>query len=147
MSPRSSPPATSGRSRRTPIGSWLRSPPWPTAITRTDGIVIHCFAGKDRTGIISALLLGVAGVPDEIVAADYAASGPNMEHLFGNWIATAENESELELRQRLAQAPHTTMIAVLAWLRDSAGGAASYLGEVGLADAQITRLRARLVEA
>jgi len=112
-----------------------------------DGVVIHCFAGKDRTGIVSALLLGVAGVPDEIVAADYAASGPNMEHLFGNWIATAENKSELELRQRLAQAPHTTMIAVLAWLRDQAGGAASYLREVGLTDAQITRLRARLVEA
>ena len=112
-----------------------------------DGIVIHCFAGKDRTGIISALLLGVAGVPDEIVAADYAASGPNMEHLFGNWIATAESESELELRQRLAQAPHTTMIAVLAWLRDSAGGAAGYLRQAGLTDEQVTRLRARLVEA
>ena len=112
-----------------------------------DGIVVHCFAGKDRTGIVSALLLGAAGVPDEIVAADYAESGPKMQRLFGDWFATAESESELELRQRLAQAPHTTMIAVLAWLRESAGGAAGYLRQAGLRDEQITRLRARLVEA
>ena len=112
-----------------------------------DGVVIHCFAGKDRTGIVSALLLGAAGVPDETVAADYAGSGPNMQLLFGDWFATAERESELELRRRVVQAPSATMVTVLAWLRDQAGGAASYLREVGLADAQITRLRARLVEA
>lgn len=112
----------------------------------TDCTVIHCFAGKDRTGIVSALLLGVADVPDEIVAADYAESGPNVKPLFVDWIATAESEAELELRQRLAQAPAATMVTVLAWLRDSAGGAATYLREAGLADEQIARLRTRLVE-
>ena len=113
----------------------------------TDGIVIHCFAGKDRTGIVSALLLGVADVPDEIVAADYAESGPNVKPLFVDWLAAAENEAELELRRRLGQAPHAAMITVLAWLRDSAGGAATYLRRAGLADEQIARLRTRLVEA
>jgi len=111
-----------------------------------DGIVIHCFAGKDRTGIVSALLLGVAGVPDEAVASDYAASGPNMSLLFGDWIATAETAPELELRRRIAQAPSATMITVLTWLRASAGGAAGYLREAGLAEEQLDRLRARLVE-
>jgi protein-tyrosine phosphatase len=113
----------------------------------TDGIVIHCFAGKDRTGIVSALLLGVADVPDEIVAADYAESGHNVKPLFVDWLAAAENDAELELRQRLGEAPHATMITVLAWLRDSAGGAATYLRRAGLADEQIARLRTRLVEA
>jgi protein-tyrosine phosphatase len=111
-----------------------------------DGIVIHCFAGKDRTGIVSALLLGLAGVPDEIVAADYAESERNVELLFSDWIASAESESELELRRRLVQAPSATMITVLAWLRDSAGGASGYLRESGLANEQLERLRARLLE-
>jgi protein-tyrosine phosphatase len=112
-----------------------------------DGIVIHCFAGKDRTGIVSALLLGVAGVPDEIVAADYAESEPNVKPLFGDWIATAANESELELRRRIVQAPSATMVTVLAWLRDNAGGAAGYLREAGLTGEQIARLRTRLMES
>ena len=111
-----------------------------------DGIVIHCFAGKDRAGIVSALLLGAAGVPDETVAADYAESGPNMELVFGDWFATAESEAERELRRRVAEAPHDAMAAVLAWLRESAGGAAGYLREAGLADEQVERLRLRLVE-
>jgi protein tyrosine/serine phosphatase len=113
---------------------------------RADGVVVHCFAGKDRTGIVSALLLAVADVPDEAVAADYAASGPNMSHLFDEWIATAGDDSERELRRRLAQAEHATMAAVLAWLRDTAGGAGAYLRDAGLPEEQIVRLRARLVE-
>ena len=112
-----------------------------------DGVVIHCFAGKDRTGIVSALVLAVADVPDESIATDYAASAPNMQHLFDGWIANADDESERELRRRLAAAEYATMLEVMEWLRDSAGGAAGYLREAGLTDAQITRLRARLVEA
>ncbi len=112
-----------------------------------EGVVIHCFAGKDRTGIVSALVLAVAGVPDELIATDYAESAPNMRHLFDGWIAKADDESERELRRRLAAAEHATMLEVMEWLRGSAGGAAGYLREAGFADAQITRLRARLVEA
>jgi protein-tyrosine phosphatase len=112
----------------------------------TDGIVIHCFAGKDRTGIVSALLLGAADVPDEIVAADYAESELNVRPILGGWIASAVSDHERELRQRLAQAPAATMVAVMAWLRDHAGGAARYLREAGLTDGQLRRLRARLVE-
>ncbi len=110
------------------------------------GVVIHCFAGKDRTGIVSALVLGVAGVPDEIVAADYAESDANMTSLFGSWIETAASPAELELRRRVIRAPESAMATVLAWLRGNAGGATPYLREAGLTDEQITRLRVRLVE-
>ena len=113
---------------------------------RASGVVIHCFAGKDRTGIISALVLGVAGVPDEIVAADYAESGRNMSHLFDDWIADAASEEDRELRRRLALAEQATMQLVLEWLRERAGGAAGYLLEAGLSEEQLERLRARLVD-
>lgn len=44
-------------------------------------MVIHCSAGKDRTGIVTAILLALAGVTDEAIAADYAKSGPDLQLL------------------------------------------------------------------
>ncbi|MBA3360216.1 MAG: tyrosine-protein phosphatase [Acidimicrobiia bacterium] len=44
-------------------------------------LVIHCSGGKDRTGIVTALLLAIAGVTDEEIAADYARSGPVLKQL------------------------------------------------------------------
>ena len=44
-------------------------------------MVIHCSAGKDRTGIVTALLLAIAGVTDEAIATDYARSGPALQQL------------------------------------------------------------------
>ncbi len=49
------------------------------AQARPGGILFHCYAGKDRTGIIAALLLSLAGVPDELIAEDYAVSLPSIE--------------------------------------------------------------------
>jgi protein-tyrosine phosphatase len=43
--------------------------------------VFHCSAGKDRTGVLSALILAFLGVPDAIIAEDYALSGPAMNEL------------------------------------------------------------------
>src|SRR5262249_60275632 len=45
------------------------------------GIVVHCHAGKDRTGVVVALLLALAGVSDETIAQDYALSGRNLAPL------------------------------------------------------------------
>ena len=110
------------------------------------GVVVHCFAGKDRTGIVAALLLAVAGVPDELVAADYAASGPGVEALSAPWLDAAESPDELALRRRVVQSPHETMTAVLAWLRTTAGDAEGYLRQAGVSAEQLERLRGRLVE-
>ena len=77
-------------------------------------------ASRARTARASSRrsLLGVAGVPDEIVAADYAESDANMTSLFGDWIATAASEAELELRRRLIRCSRTRRWStVLAWLR------------------------------
>ncbi len=52
--------------------------------------------------------------------------------LFDGWIEASADDAERELRQRLAQAPAATMLAVIGWLREHAGGAAGYLREAGL---------------
>lgn len=114
---------------------------------RDDGVIVHCFAGKDRTGIVSALLLSLAGVPDELVAADYAASDPGVEVLSAPWFASARDATELNLRRRVSTSPHATMLEVLGWLHETAGGPDEYLLTAGLSHAQLTTLRARLIEA
>jgi protein-tyrosine phosphatase len=108
-------------------------------------VVIHCFAGKDRTGIVSALLLSAVGVPDEIVAADYAASAAGVEALSQPWFAEAETEDELVFRRRISTAPEAAMTAVLEWLRKTHGGAEGYLREAGLGDAEVAAVRRRLL--
>lgn len=108
------------------------------------GVLIHCFAGKDRTGIVSALVLGVADVPDATIAADYAASAANMSGLFDEWVAGADDDGVREARMRSALSPAETMEEVLGWVRE-AGGASAYLIDAGLTDDQIERLERRLV--
>jgi protein-tyrosine phosphatase len=108
------------------------------------GVLIHCFAGKDRTGIVSALVLGVADVPDETIAADYAASEANIRGLFDAWVEQARDDGERDTRMRSALSPAGTMEAVLTWLR-AAGGSSAYLNDAGLTDDQIGRLERRLV--
>jgi protein-tyrosine phosphatase len=110
------------------------------------GVVIHCFAGKDRTGIVSALVLAVAGVHDDAIAQDYAESAPNMRHLFDGWIAAAADEPGRELRRRLAAAELSTMRLVLEWLH-GAGGVEAYLDEAGVATTDFERIRDRLVDS
>jgi protein-tyrosine phosphatase len=108
-------------------------------------VVVHCFAGKDRTGLVSAILLSLAGVTDEVVAADYAASDPGVAHLCEGWFASAGSAAERELRRRLCSSPEDAMLGALGWLRESAGGAERYLRTAGLDEQQIERLRLRLL--
>ena len=66
------------------------------------GVVVHCVGGKDRTGLLVAFLLHLAGVPDEEVAADYALSEERLRPRHEAWFEAADSEEELErLRARL----------------------------------------------
>ncbi len=49
--------------------------------------VVHCSAGKDRTGVVSALVLAFLGVADEDIVADYALSGAAMDALYASYLA------------------------------------------------------------
>ena len=110
-------------------------------------VVVHCFAGKDRTGLVSAILLSLAGVADEVVAADYAASAAGVARLCEGWFTSAGSAKERQLRQRLCSSPEDAMLGALEWLRDSAGGAESYLRSAGLDERQVERLRRRLLSS
>lgn len=107
-------------------------------------VVVHCHAGKDRTGSVIALALSLVGVPPEEVAADYAAVTDGVRDYFAKQLADVEDPTE---RHQLAEsftAKPETMLALLNHLDHTYGGPHPYLEQAGLTPDQLTRLRARL---
>jgi protein tyrosine/serine phosphatase len=110
-------------------------------------VVVHCMAGKDRTGLVSALLLRLAGVETAVVAADYALSEANLAPANAGWIAEAEgDEAEMRRRQEMLVTPATAMAQVLDTLEERHGAVEAYLVGCGLPREAIARLRARLLD-
>jgi hypothetical protein len=108
------------------------------------GVVVHCHAGKERTGVVSALLLALAGVPDQTIAEDYVASDKQLQHLYAEWAA---RESDPEKRSQLihgfqSEADH--MLGPLTVVAEQ-GGIASYLRSCGLGDVDLAALQARML--
>ena len=110
------------------------------------GVLIHCLAGKDRTGIAVALLLGLVGVSDADIAADYALSEAALASEKAAALAAAADGEARARIERGYDSRAETMLATLAHLRTRHGGAKAYLTRAGLSDADIDRIRARLLD-
>lgn len=110
------------------------------------GVLVHCYAGKDRTGMTVGLMLSVAGVSDEHIADDYALTMLNLEPLIMDWLQTIEDESERERMRELATPRREAMLQVLDYVNERHGGAESYLRSAGVTDEQLERIKARLVD-
>jgi protein-tyrosine phosphatase len=102
-------------------------------------LLFHCVAGKDRTGVIAALLLALADVAPAAIAADYAASAENLRDGYLSRYPESDAAAIIESLRCPEEAVHN----MLEYL-DQAGGIRAYLGGIGLDAAEITRLRARL---
>ena len=109
--------------------------------------LVHCSAGKDRTGIVIALILAVLGVPDEVIAADYALSAVYLDPELTPAIGQLRASTGLgdELTGALLASPPELILAVLDRVRASAGSAEGYLRAHGLTDAALTSLRDALI--
>jgi protein-tyrosine phosphatase len=115
-----------------------------------DGLpgLAHCTAGKDRTGVITALLLGLVGVPDETIIADYALTSTYL----GEGFMAAIKERALERGFTWEQyAPLTTcppeyMADTLQHIDAAYGGVEPYLRHIGLSETQLAGLRDRLLD-
>jgi protein-tyrosine phosphatase len=114
------------------------------ADAREGGVCVHCQAGKDRTGLVCALLLRLARVRRETVAIDYAVSGQNLAPLHDRWIAQAEDAGERARRERVSAGPAEAMLQVLEELERRYGSVAEYLLAAGATPAELDRARARL---
>ena len=111
-------------------------------------VVIHCTAGKDRTGIVTSMLLSLLGVEDEVIVADYHVTTRNMEPVIER-IRTAPVFKE----NGLAYAPDwifasepETMRDFLARMRAEHGSAELWALANGLTAEEIARLRATMLD-
>jgi protein-tyrosine phosphatase len=109
------------------------------------GVLIHCYAGKDRTGMSVAILLSLAGVADDDIADDYTLTTLVWEKLVDEWIGTVEESDRARMRQ-LARPTREAMLEMLEHVRTTYGSAEQYLLGAGVTPEQISRIRARLVE-
>ncbi|MDA5280935.1 tyrosine-protein phosphatase [Streptomyces sp. Isolate_45] len=106
--------------------------------------VFHCASGKDRTGLIAALVLTLLDVPEEEILADFALTELATERLVADWRAAHPGRT---LRwPSYGRAPATVMALVLADLTARHGSPSAYLtGPVGITPATVARLRERLL--
>jgi protein tyrosine/serine phosphatase len=108
-------------------------------------VLVHCAGGVDRTGLVSAFLLRLAGVSVQTVAEDYAASEANWSPFVGRWIAEAPDDVEREKRRLLSVMPAAVMHDVLVELEERHGSVRGYLLHGGALDDDLERVRSRLL--
>jgi len=109
------------------------------------GVLFHCEVGKDRTGLMTMVLLDLVGTPGDVIAADYELTANGLTAVFAELIAKAETD---ERRQRLreeALSRAEVMSAIHRLFVARTGGAYPYLRAGGVSDASIDMLRARLL--
>ena len=102
-------------------------------------LLFHCVAGKDRTGIIAAVMLTLADVRPEAIASDYAVSTRMLGDAYIQRYQDVDPQDVLETVRCPEQGVHN----MLRYLH-SCGGIREYLGTIGLNEMEIARLRARL---
>ena len=110
-------------------------------------VMYHCAGGKDRTGVISALLLGIAGVPPDVIAEDYALSAT---YLLDRYFAeeappgsTPDNYTHEDYKRDFC--PPDAMLKVLDYVNQRYGGVEAYVRTAGLRPEEIESIRTALV--
>ena len=119
-----------------------------TTIAEADGgvVLFNCTAGKDRTGIVAAMLLGLAGVADDDIVQDYALTASTAAPLMDSLREAARKRGLSETAAAIllsSEAP--TMRAFLGHVSDRHGGFSSYLSRAGVSDRHLDLLVDRLV--
>jgi len=109
--------------------------------------LVHCAIGKDRTGVLTALLLDAAGVERDAIVADYAHTGERMAPIIERWIV---NNPSSGMREQVAAFTATaapeTIAHVLAVLSERWGGAADYFVANGQPASAVDAWRQRFVD-
>jgi protein-tyrosine phosphatase len=110
-------------------------------------VVFNCAAGKDRTGLVAMLILGIVGVPDEVIVADFELSNDGMQRL-RDWAESHDSN----LKERLGNAPAAFLDADGRALRDLMtgwvdvhGSLRAFAGKLGVSDEAMSRLEHRFL--
>jgi protein-tyrosine phosphatase len=109
-------------------------------------LVFHCAIGKDRTGILSAILLSILGVDDEVIIEDYTLSGPAMKQVREDMV---KNPPGIDFVKRLPEyfweAAPESMAVFLSGIKKKHGSVVRYLINVGVDTYLIEAIRKNLI--
>ncbi len=109
-------------------------------------LVFHCAIGKDRTGILAAILLSILGVEDEVIIEDYTLSTPYMEELLGRINSDPEMAKHIKpLPDYFWKAVPESMSLFLSTLRREYGSIGDYLKAQGTEPSLVQRLEKALL--
>lgn len=112
--------------------------------------VFHCAAGKDRTGVLAAVVLDAVGVGREAIIADYALTAQRMRQISARLLRLETYREMQALTNGIkgaATADEASMASFLDELHGQYGGGASYLGAHGMDSGELAALRATLVDS
>jgi protein-tyrosine phosphatase len=109
------------------------------AHARAGAVLVHCQVGRDRTGLVAALLLSLADVPAEEIASDYALSADRLRPLYEEWLRVEEDP---RVRARLERENVSEAAAMLGLLEDL--DAEAYLRTAGVTERDLAAARGRL---
>ena len=101
-------------------------------------VLYHCSAGKDRTGVISALLLSLVGVSSKEIAEDYYVSWGNIKRLIDELLEKNQNMKMLENRKEYIE-------DFLQMFNDKYGTVDKYLAKIGLDSNEIEKIKVKLI--
>jgi len=110
--------------------------------------LFHCAAGKDRTGVTAAVLLGLLGVPASEIAADYHATAGAMA-AFVDWLMEEYPDAVDSMTSQppeYLEAPPEAMASFLQIVDERYGSMEGYVVGLGVPDATIDRLRSALLD-
>jgi protein tyrosine/serine phosphatase len=113
-------------------------------------LVFHCLGGKDRTGVVAALVLGVLGVADEDIARDYAMTEPNImtrgaERLRKQGRLPADGSFTAEIPRSFLETPPEAMLSLLHEIREQHGSIRGYVTSCGVDAATLAGLERALL--
>jgi protein-tyrosine phosphatase len=110
-------------------------------------VLFQCWAGKDRTGIIAALLLSNARLPADIIANEYSVSHILLTERIQEWRSNALSSGrDMQRFEEDVSSRPETMLEILHYIEHHVGGIETYMRSIGLADEKITSLRTLMVE-
>ncbi len=112
---------------------------------REGAVLFNCTAGKDRTGIIAALLLGIAGVAPRDIITDYAMTEQLIPDLVAEFLAASRARGgDVQAYARLLESPASTMAGFLSYIDATYGSVMGYIDHIELPLDAAARLQTRL---
>ncbi len=113
-------------------------------IAESDGAVcFHCTAGRDRTGIIAALLLKLVGVPNEDIAADYLLSSHYLQPKYSKIFS---NPKHKDVPMEFLDCKPQNILEMLEYLDNEFDGAENYLLSAGADEADLSNIKSKFLD-